>query len=658
MSKPTSTHIASKSSEPLKTEAHGEETQQAGNHNPEEPRDAKTLFRKVVAALPAALAFLFSLNTLWNEFVADDAQQVLNNFFIKDWKNLPLAFTTSVWSFATTDIGASAQPYYRPFFSALFTLNYVLFGTASPFGWHLVNILIHTAVTWLVYVVCKELTQNRRLALLTAILFAVHPAHTESVAWISGVTDPLMALFLLPSFYFYLVYRRSGKPYHLALTLLLFLCALWSKETAFALPVILAYCEIFYFKDSAPLRQRLNRLAILAALFVAPVVIYIATRYQAFNAFLGSDDLRYPLSAALKTMPLAAAKYLWLVSVPLGLSYQHDTPFVTSIASWQFLAPLALLAVFVGALIWSKSRLLKFAGVWFFALLMPALAGIVSFDPAYLVQERYLYLPVMGFCLAVALGIEWVASRQRVAQPERLALAVSVAFVLLYGTVYAWHNRQWHDTVTMFRRVVAAAPDSAYAHAALSGVYAASGRPREAEQESKKALELDPQCLPAYSNLSFFSTQAGKLDEAIAYLEQAKSAVPLTPVTRTQLSTVHLNLGLLYSQRKDFERAEQMLQESNALWSRTSGYYYTGQYYYAQKRYEEALPYYETVLHRLPKNYAPIRLSIGALYEQLGQTDKAIASYNKYLELAPGNAPDRDQVFRRIKQLQPQPPTK
>jgi protein O-mannosyl-transferase len=625
---------------------------------PGESRDVNLLkskidWRKALIFLPCALAFLFSMNSLWHEFATDDTQQILGNLFIRDLKNLPLAFTTSVWSFASSEIGATSQPYYRPLFSVLFTLNYALFGAGSAFGWHLVNVLIHMLVSLFVYIVCKEFSQSGRLALITASLFAVHPAHAESVAWISGVTDPLMAVFLLPAFYFYLQYRKGRKAYSIGLTLLFFLLALWCKETAIALPLVIGYCELFHFNQSLALKQRIRQLAILAALFVIPVVIYLLVRYQAFGAFVASDELRYPLSAMLQTIPMAMAKYLWLMSVPAGYSYQHYTPFVASALSLQFLGPLLLVALVAGAIAFSKSPLLKFAGVWCLALLLPALAGIISFDPPYIVQERYLYLPLMGFCLAVALGLEWLASRQRVARPGRALTALAALLVLVWGVAYLRSNSYWYDSLRVFQRTVEADPNSANAHAALSITQASAGRPREAEAESKRALELDPQCIYGYSNLSFFSKQAGRLDEAIDYLEQAKAKVPLTPLTRTQLATISLNLGLLYAQRKDYDLAEKTLQESNQLWSRTIGYYYLGQFYFGRERFAEAVALYHEVARRLPRNYAPILLSIGATYERMGQVSEAISYYNRYLENAHASAPDRDLVATRIKQLQP-----
>lgn len=633
---------------------------EAINHSVEESEatavDWAKIRRKAIVLVPLALAFLFSINSLRNEFASDDSQQVLANTFIREIKNLPLAFTTSVWGSASNDIAATAQPYYRPLFSALFVLNYALFGITSAAGWHLVNVLIHVLVTLFVFLVCKEFTQNKNLALVTACLFAVHPAHAESVAWISGVTDPLMSLCLLPAFYFYLRYQKSGKAYFLPPLLLLFLLALWAKETAIAFPLVIAYCELFHFNKSIPLAQKIRGLATLAAFFVIPVVIYLIVRHKAFGSFVASEDLRYPLSIAILTMPLALVKYLWLMIVPVGYSYQHYTSFVTSIVSLKFLAPLLLLIVIGVAIVRSKSALLKFSAVWFLVFLAPALAGIINFDNAYIVQERYLYLPLMGFCLAVALGIEWLTAQQRFAQYKRLAPALVTVIVLIWGVSYLIANSYWHDTIRVFQRAVEADPNSADARAALSLTYASSGRPREAEAEAKKAVQMDPQNASGYSNLSYFSRQSGKLDEAIGYLEQAKSTIPLTPTTRIQLATVTLNLGLLYAERKNYELAEQMLLESNNMWSRTLGYYYLGQYYFGQKRYEEALPLYLNVANRLPGKYPPIYLAIGSTYERLGQVDNAVASYYKYLETAPESATDRDQVTSRIRQIQPPAP--
>src|SRR5262249_29544451 len=162
--------------------------------------------------------------------------------------------TSSVWAFDTNNlIVASTDAYYRPMFIGLFAINYSIFGTAA-WGWHLVNVLIHVAVTAMIYFTLTELAVRKSTAAIAASLFAVHPAHVESVAWISVITDPLMALFVLPIFYWYLKFRKTRQKRYAAAALAMFLPALLCKETAVALPLIIAYCEIFYFADESPLK--------------------------------------------------------------------------------------------------------------------------------------------------------------------------------------------------------------------------------------------------------------------------------------------------------------------------------------------------------------------------------------------------------------------
>src|ERR1700687_1898329 len=218
-------------------------------------------WRSSFALVPVVLAVLTSANQLWNTFAYDDTTQILKNDQIKNLSNLPLLFTTSVWSFMREDI-FKGDSYFRPLFTALLTVNYAIFGETA-WGWHLVSTLLHAMTTMLVFTVVRELTERKWLALITALLFAVHPAHAESVAWLSGATDLLLGIFALTGFYFYLEYRKNKRGYLMAIALVSYLLALLSKETAIVLPIVIAYCELIYFRDSRPLRLRLARALML-----------------------------------------------------------------------------------------------------------------------------------------------------------------------------------------------------------------------------------------------------------------------------------------------------------------------------------------------------------------------------------------------------------
>src|SRR6266581_6945119 len=150
-------------------------------------------------------------NSLSGAFVFDDTKQIAGNPALRSWSNIALAFTSDVWAFQrgtlTKDI---PPPYYRPLFTAYLTINYKLFGLWEP-GWHLMNLLVHTGATVAVFFLIKRLSGERLVAMIGALIFGLHPAHVESVSWISGIPDPLAALFYVPSLIWYMRYRTDGE---------------------------------------------------------------------------------------------------------------------------------------------------------------------------------------------------------------------------------------------------------------------------------------------------------------------------------------------------------------------------------------------------------------------------------------------------------------
>ena len=608
--------------------------------------------------VPALLALLGSINTLWNGFAGDDYQQILSNQLIRELKNIPFTFTNSVWSFATSDITFSVDSYYRPLFNVLLSINYAIFGT-TPWGWHLVNVLIHTCVTLLVFKVLFELTGQRWISVASACLFAVHPAHAESVAWLSGVTDPLMALLVLPGFYFYLRYRKTDRKRYLALTLIAYLLALLCKETAVAFPLILLYCDVFHFTEREGMKRRVQQALILGVELLLPTVVYFLMRYQVIGSVLFGSGPRYPLGPALLTIPLALAKYLKLMVVPVGYSYQHLTYFVDTFGSVRFLAPMALVVALAGCILLTRSKLLLFSAVWFIVWLAPGLAALRQFDPEYMVQERYLYVPSIGVCLAASLALRWLATRESFgAAREKVALAALGLIVAGLGSVYFAQNRVWNNTISLLRNCIAVEPFSGRAYSTISQSYFLAGNPREAEATARQAIALEPQFTGGYTNLSYFNKQYGKLDQAVDYLEQAISVVEVSPMTRNNLATVHLNLGLLYSDRKDAVRAEENMRRSVELWSRGVGWHNLGMFYLNQQRYEEAKDAFEQAAGQVPPRYAAIHASLGTVYERLGDTARARAEYSRYLALALPNATERGEVQKRLSALSGASPKK
>src|ERR1035438_4257985 len=198
--------------------------------------------RGVAETLACALAFLVFVPTLGFQFVYDDKPQIIQNPGIHAWRYLPHYFTSHAWAELYPHVSGN---YYRPLFLLWFRLNHAMFGLA-PKGWHLTTILCHVAATYMVFVLLRRLADSRWIAFCAATLFALHPVHMESVAWVSGVTDPLMAIFLIGSFLSYLSFREEKRGGWMALALVLFALGLLEKETIVVLgPLVFVYAWLY-----------------------------------------------------------------------------------------------------------------------------------------------------------------------------------------------------------------------------------------------------------------------------------------------------------------------------------------------------------------------------------------------------------------------------
>src|SRR5208337_3088930 len=263
-------------------------------------------------AVGAALPYL---NTLRNGFVSDDAIQVLHNPYIRNFHHLAKIFTTR----ATSHVPGWPN-YFRPLMNVGYLLCYQVFGP-HPFGFHLVNIVLHVLVVCAVFLVTKRMFQNRNLALMAAALFAIHPIHTEAIAWIAASPDMELSLFYLLTFWFFLAVTRPGGRFSYSAQLAMagsFVLALLSKEQAVTLPLLATVYEHLYRADRAQTRpaQKVGRYAVLWLLTVAYLLFRVRV-LGALSAGLDNDGLTW-YQASLSSIVLLG-QYLWKVLWPVDL---------------------------------------------------------------------------------------------------------------------------------------------------------------------------------------------------------------------------------------------------------------------------------------------------------------------------------------------------
>ncbi len=274
--------------------------------------------------------FLVYSNTLGFKFVYDDRGQILANVQVHAWRYLPHYFFERVWSFAYPGIRGN---YYRPLFLLFLLLNYKIFGPYAA-GWHLVSVAAHMGVTVLVYLLARRLTGDEGTALIAALIFGLHPVHIESVAWISGITDPLLALFLLPAFLCYLNAREQAahRRSWLAGSLALYGLAMLSKETALILPILIFTFEWLWQDAPGPsgLRLVFERTRTAAARiipFLLLTFVYLAVRWHVLEG-LGHTMVPLGVWTIIFTWPHLLMFYLCHLIWPFNLSVFYNVPYV------------------------------------------------------------------------------------------------------------------------------------------------------------------------------------------------------------------------------------------------------------------------------------------------------------------------------------------
>lgn len=519
---------------------------------------------RVLMALALALTALSYVNTLRFQFVYDDLPQILNNPRIHFWRHAPRLFGEHVWS----QLAGRAGNYYRPLFELWLLLNYSLFG-ANPAWWHATTVAVHLAVTIMVYVLARRVTGDRLAAAIATVLFGLHPTHIETVAWISGVTEPLLAVFVIGSVLSYARWRDGGShaQWWRAASVAAYALAMLCKETGIVVPIILlAYDR--YVSRRGPQREPLVSLAARYAPYGATALAYLGVRHHVLRG-LGYPEAKPWLDVAL-TLPSFLLFYVRELIWPVGLSVFRDVPLVHSPGLSNFVLPLVGVVAAVSALAWASRRwqVAAFASVWLAALMIPPIAGIYVFNADDLVHDRYLYLPSIGLAMVVALAIRKIKSEGREllgAPAAPMAVTLALACALAAGT--ALQNTVWANDLILYAHAVKAAPKNVLAIDHLANELYKRGRVDMALQRYQEALRLKPGIWETHFAVGITLYEVGQFAAAQKELE---TAILLLPSNADQ----YYYLGLCHLQQGQYARAEQSFRMAIAIFGAKPGFHY------------------------------------------------------------------------------------
>jgi len=534
-------------------------------------------------ALATLLAYLPATHDRFINF--DDDDYVTQNQVVQrglTWAGVKWAFTTwhasnwhpLTWLSHMTDC-------------QLFHLN--------PGGHHFVNVLFHAANTTLLFLLLLRLTGALWPSAFIAAMFAWHPLHVESVAWVSERKDVLSTFFALLALLAYVRFARENRRNSFWLAMIFFALGLMAKPMLVTLPFIMLLLDYWPLQRIENSKSKTWNISgcvlekwpffLLAALSSA--VTFLAQQNEAVKSLA-----RVPLTLRLENSIIAYTTYLLKAFWPMQLAVFYPLP--GSIA-WSHVIMAAVVLVLISAAAWLERRRrpwLLVGWLWFLGTLVPVIGLVQVGDQA--MADRYTYIPLIGIFIAVVFTIA-----ERTNGFRSLKIACATAGVLVLSACLALTENQlhyWHDSESLFFHAIAVTKDNAVAHLNLGAALEEENQPEAALSEYRKALQLDSSRHEIYNNIGKLLNDEGKPDAALSYCREAVRLNLNSPLS-------HNNLGIVLTELRHFDEA---LGEFSAA-------------------------------AQLDANYAPPRFQMGKLLLQQGRDTEAMPLFREALQIEPDN---------------------
>ena len=617
----------------------------------------------------AVIAVYFQV--MGHDFVnLDDGLYVIKNYHTR----VGLSVSNVIWAFKNFEAFN-----WHPLTWLSHLLDVELYGL-NPAGHHLTSLFFHLANTMLLFLALIRLTGKLWESAAVTALFAVHPIHVESVAWVSERKDVLSGFFWMLCMIGYVEYCKSPTPRRYALILLLFGFALMSKAMVVTLPFVLLLLDIWPLERLKSLMEKgrdlgsaLRRLIwektpLFLMAGVVSVLTYVAqaqgeamTRFEAV-----SFKIRF-LNALLSYV-----RYLEKTFWPhdLAVFYPHlgnNFPIWHGVAAGVFLLALTLLIMRN----YRTRPYLPMGWLWFMGTLVPVI-GLVQVGGQAL-ADRYTYLPSIGLFIAVV----WLVSDlMREVRWKKQAFAIGGgAIFLILCFLTEIQVGYWENSETLFRHAIAATDRNYLGYCNLGPILVEQGKLSEAEKAYKKALEIWPYYADAHNNLGVLRGRQGMYEEAIRHYQDALQANPKHMTARTNLARLFSEMGYLDKANLHYDKALQIKPDSfvahngkglvlakmNKMEDAIKSFRQSvklcpicaeacnnlGRALMLKAEYEEAIEYLRRALQLRP-TYAEAYNNLGLVYVRKGELETAVRFFSCALYFRPDYKKARDNLGRIV----------
>ena len=585
------------------------------------PTDYSRFFLPFILSITA----IVFANTLGNGFIEnlDDNDYILQNEIIKhlDWKNLKEIFTTFH--------GAN----YHPLTMLSYTIEYKFFGL-NPFSYHLTNYILHLFNVTLVYFFIKRFTGEILVATITALFFAIHPMHVESVAWISERKDVLYAFFFLLSLNSYCKYLITQKEMKKGIfgffqwwSFFWFFLSLLSKSAAVCLPLVLVLMDFYSYKKFQ-WKALISKIPFFTIAFLFGILAVLSQKSVA-----AIQDLTPVFSIFDRFFVICynIVYYIFMVFAPFHLSVLHYYPIKSDgmLPIEYYLALPVLLLIVWGVF---KSSFFKRELIFGLVFYLVTIALVLQIIPVggSIVSERYSYIPYIGIFFIFGQFLSYINENKFLFSTKvKPFIFFSLATLVVFYSVLTYQrNKVWKNGEVLFTDVIKKYPTQGYGWFARGNSMNEKKNFQAALRDFNKAGMLGCNDADLFMNRGIAEANLGDFTNAITDFSTTIQHSPGYPIAFCNRGTAYDKIGKFDSSIADYNKAIKL--NSNYL----DAYLYRGIVYDKTERYDSAIADYNRAIE-LNSNIDVLYFSRGNIYYKTSKFDNAIADYNKTIELNP-----------------------
>lgn len=614
----------------------------------------------LICLILAVVTFAVYWPVRGNDFVNyDDNVYITENAHVRNGLNWP----DLKWAFTTGHTG-----YSHPLTWLTHQLDYERYGGWAG-GHHLTSLAIHILNSLLLFLLFFRMTRAIWPSAFVAAIFAIHPLHVESVAWVAERKDVLSGLFFLLTLHAYAFYTKKPRLLRYLLALFLFALGLLSKPMIVTLPVVLLLLDYWplrrmTFGASKADRSReqpigwliLEKVPFLFMAAAWSLITFIIVRES--RLVVEEPHLGVWLRGA--NALVSYATYFLETFWPRDLSVFYPHPVVWP---WGIVLGATTLLALISALCIARKSVAPYLIVgwfWYLGMLVPVIGLIQAGAQAR--ADRYTYLPQIGLCLALSWGLADVFKNWSY---RRYILPAGATVVLALLVCATWYQTQvWRDSESLWRHALATTSDNDAAHIGLCDALLQKGRADEAMRHAEMALRIRPNGVDAHNHLGIVLASKGRPDDALIHFQRVLEMKPNRPKLHYNLATVllqkgqvdeaishfqkelqiqpgfvdaHNNLGIALSQRRKADEALVHFQRALEIDPNRPRVNYNLANVLLQKgQADEAIVHLQKELQIQP-NYTEALNDLGIAFSQKGQINDAIAHWQKTLEVQPEN---------------------